>query len=238
MATVTLRRFIIGYSMMIILMVAICGYSVFQLGKLSRAAHVALNVEQQMIDDAGRLADVFLSEVRYAGKFAVTQAPGHYEQHKQFAADFDRYMKQLKTFAAQTDAAQRLSRVEEYHVQYNQLFEREVQYIKKKQPYAETRYREEKERLIDYLLKEQEAFKSDVQNSLQRRIGYIEKAAQQSQNLTFTGTLFLTGLGIGLAYWLAGKFNLDWIGSIGSKAAALALRLRALPNWKEFGGQK
>ena len=109
MSTPTLRRFVISYSAMLMLMVAVSGYSVLQLGRLSAAAHIALSIEQRMIDQADGLADAFLSEVRYGGKFTVTQAPVHYEQYKQFKADFERRMVQLKALATSADAIQRLS---------------------------------------------------------------------------------------------------------------------------------
>jgi CHASE3 domain sensor protein len=230
MATPILRRFIIGYSVMLILMVAVSGYSIFQLGKLSDAAHVALSIEQRMIDKAERLADTFLSEVRYAGKFGVTQSPVHNEQYMQFNADFNRNIGELKVLVVSPDPAQRLSRVEEYHAQYQQLFEREVEYIKIRQPYAETRYREEKERLVDYLLRENEAIKSDLQNSMQQRIGYIEKAALETQKFTIAATLLLIGLGFFLAYCLSGR--VPFRQQILARAKAVPLCLRSMSWWK------
>ena len=89
MSTPTLRRFVISYSAMLTFMVAVSSYSVIQLGRLSAAAHIAVSIEQRMIDQADGLADAFLSEVRYGGKFSVTQAVVHYEQYKEFKADFE-----------------------------------------------------------------------------------------------------------------------------------------------------
>ena len=200
-------RFIIGYSSMLILMVAVSGYSIIQLGKLSNAANIAHKVDQRMIDYSEKLADAFLSEVRYAGQFNVTHAAQHYEQYLQFRSDFDRYIAQLKPLAGSSGAVQRLARAEEYHTQYRQLFEKEVVYIKTKQPYAETRYREEKERLVDYLLREHEAFKSDVQKSLQERIEYIEHAAMKSQKITLAATLVLVVMGIFFACYLGANLS-------------------------------
>jgi hypothetical protein len=238
MATSTLRRFVISYSAMLILMVAVCGYSALQLGRLSAAAHIALSIEQRMIDQADGLADAFLSKARYAGKLTATQAPVHYEQYKQFKADFDRLMGQLKALATSADAVQRLSRVEEYDTQYHQLFEREVEYIRTKQPYAETRYREEKERLVDYLLREDEAFKSDLAKSLQQRIGYIEKAALQSQNFTLAATLLLAVLGVLFACWLADRLPNHLPTLVYSRTAALVSHLRSSSWWKGLGEPK
>ena len=102
---------------------------------------------------------------------------------------------------------QRLARAEEYHAQYRQLFEKEVVYIKTKQSYAETRYREEKDRLVDYLLREHEAFKNDVQKRLQERIEYIEHAAMKSQKITLAVTLVLVIMGIFFACYLGAKIS-------------------------------
>ncbi len=238
MSTPTLRRFVVSYSAMLTFMVAVSSYSVLQLGKLGTAAHIALGIEQRMIDQADGLADAFLSEVRYGAKFSVIQAPVLYEQYTQFNTDFERRMDQLKALATSVDAVQRLSRIEEYHAQYHQLFEREVEYIRKKQPYAESRYREEKERLVDYLLREHEAFKNNLEKSLQQRIGYIETAALESQNFTLGATLLLAILGVMFVFWLAGRLPNHLLTLVGPRMASLALHLRSSSLWKGLGMPK
>ncbi len=233
MAPFSLQRFVIGYSSMLILMVTVSGYSINQLGKLRDAANMALRVDQRTIDYSEKLADAFLSEVRYAGQFIVTHAPMHLDQYKQFKADFDRYMAQLKSLADSNEAAQRLTRAEEYHAQYSQLFEREVDYIKRTQPYGQTRYREEKERLVDYLLREHEALKSDRQQSLQQRIGHIETAALRSQKITLAATLLLLGMGMYFAYCLNGKISSKSASpAAASHRATFNGRLR-FPSWRK-----
>jgi len=239
MSVPTVRRFIVGYAAMLVLMVAVSGYSVWQLGRLGAAAHTALSVEQKMIDETNRLADAFLSEVRYAEKFTATQAPVHYEQYKQFTADFDRSLLRLKALAMAPDAIQRLSRAEEYHAQYRQLFEREIDYIKTKQPYANTRYREERERLVDYLLREHQALKSNLEKSLQQRIGYIEHAARQNQRFTSGATLLLALCGLLFGLWLAGAGSTNLTNLIRLRVATAFLHLRRPASWRKgFGVTK
>lgn len=238
MSTPIVRRFLISYAAMLTLMLAVSGYAVFQLGRLSSVAHIALRIEQRMIDQSDALADAFLSEVRYAGKFTATQATVHYEQYKQFKDDFERCLAQLKTLAISADQVQHLSQAGKYHAQYDELFEREVEYIRTKQPYAETRYVEEKNRLVDYLLREHEAFKSDLQNSLQQRIGYIEETARENQKLTLWATLFLAMLGVILAYWLAQTSGGYLLSSTRSQIVTAILNLRSSSRWKALGISK
>ena len=238
MASSILRRFVIGYSSVLVMAVAVSGYSMIQLARLRDAAHITLSVEQRMIDYSEQLADAFLSEVRYAGKFTVTHAPVHHDQYSQFKADFDRYLAQLKSLAGSGDAARRLTRAQEYHAQYHQLFVKEVDYIKAKQTYAETRYREERERLVDYLLREHEAFKSELQKSLQQRIGHIEQAALESQEIIFAATLLLVGLGTLFACRVAGELPKERTDCGVSHRTALRLRLLSRSWWKALGASK
>jgi CHASE3 domain sensor protein len=238
MARTIVRRFVIGYSSMLVLMVAVSAYSIFQLEKLRDAAHIALRVEQRMIDYLEKLADSFLSEVRYAGKFSVTHTPEQYDQYNQFNLDFDRSMEQLKLLAGAHDVAHRLDRMAEFHAQFRQLFAKEVDYIKTNQPYAETRYREDKERLVDYLLREHEAFKTTLQQSLQQRIGFIENAALESQKITLIATILLVGLGTGFACRLGRKMPADQttLDTLGEPLQRLHWRLPVW--WKGFGVSK
>jgi hypothetical protein len=237
-STPIVRRFLISYGLMLSLMVAVSGYAVFQLGKLSAVAHIALRIEQRMIEQSDVLADAYLSEVRYAGKFTATQATVHYEQYKQFKDDFERCLAELKTLALSADQVQHLSQAGKYHAQYDELFEKEVEYIRTKQPYAETRYVEEKNRLVDYLLREHEAFKSDLQNSLQRRISYIEEAARDNQKLTLWATLVLAILGVILAYWLAQTSGGALLSSTRFHIVTAILNLRSSSRWKALGMSK
>ena len=121
------------------------------------------------------------------------------------------------------------------HVQYGELFEREVAYIRTKQPYAESRYAEEKNHIVDYLLREHEAFKSNLQNSLQQRISSIEEAARENQKFTLWATLFLASLSLILAYWLASVPGNKWVDAVRSQILPTILNLRSFMRWKALG---
>ena len=75
MSTPTLRRFVISYSAMLTFMVAVSSYSLIQLGRLSAAAHIAVSIEQRMIDQADGLADAFSKRLtQYGGGEAFVEA--------------------------------------------------------------------------------------------------------------------------------------------------------------------
>jgi CHASE3 domain sensor protein len=193
-------RLICGYLVILLISLSISSYSIVQLGELSSSAHSALNRDNRMIGYQEKLTDVFLSEVRYAGKFIITHSQPLHDQLRQFKGDFVRYMDEVKTLAESPDIKARLDRVEEFHVRYHELFDQEVKYIKARQPYAETRYREEKEKVLEKLLGELGNLKAHLQNQLQTKLGSIASAGQTARRIAIATTIALLGFGVALAF--------------------------------------
>jgi CHASE3 domain sensor protein len=196
-------RLICGYSVILILSVGLASYSMVQLGHLSHSAHAALNRDHRMIAYQETLADVFLSEVRYAGKFIITHAPTHGDHLRQFKGDFRRHLEEVKALAESPDIKHRLARVEEFHFRYHDLFDQEVTYIKARQPYADTRYREEKEKVLENLLTELALVKVQLQQHLQNKLESIGKAAQRTRTIAMMTTLLLILLGIVVSFFIS-----------------------------------
>src|SRR5215510_9389012 len=81
-----------SYVVILILFVGISSYSIIQLGRLSSTARAALDMDSRLIGYQEKLTDIFLSEVRYAGKFIITRSDSLHEQFLQFKTDFLRVM--------------------------------------------------------------------------------------------------------------------------------------------------
>ncbi|MGH7824847.1 MAG: CHASE3 domain-containing protein [Candidatus Binatia bacterium] len=193
-------RLIYGYSVILLMSVALSSYSILQLGQLSSSARTALNGDSRMIDYQEKLTDVFLSEVRYAGKFLITHARPLHDQLRQFKGDFVRYMDELKALTESPEIKARLARVEEFHLRYHELFDQEVQYVRAGQPYAQTRYREEKEKVLESVLGELVSLKAHLQNHLRDKLETIVSAARTTRNIAVATTIALLGLGIALSF--------------------------------------
>lgn len=193
-------RLMWGYLAILLLSVATSSYSVVQLGQLSNSAHSALYAENRMITYQEKLTDIFLSEVRYAGKFIITHASPMHDQLQQFKADFLRYMGEVKALAESTEVKERLARIEEFHLRYHELFDQEFRYIKARQTYAATRYREEKEKVLQSALAELDSLKAHLQKHLEDRLGSIEQAALTTRSIAVVATLALLGFGIALSF--------------------------------------
>lgn len=192
-------RLISGYALILLLSVGVSAYSVVQLGSLSGTARLALDTDNRMISAQEKLTDAFLSEVRYAGKFVITHTASLHEQFRQFKNDFTGYMSEIKSLAASPDTKVRLSRVEELHQRYQDLFDREVRYIKASQPYAESRFRQEREKVLESALGELERLKRQLHKNLNDKLETIDTAARAARTGSAAATLLLLGLGVALS---------------------------------------
>jgi CHASE3 domain sensor protein len=193
-------RLLLGYSAILLLSIALSSYSIFQLGRLGTTSRAALETDNRRVATIEKLTDAFLSEVRYAGRFIITQAKELHDQYHQFNSDFGRYMNELQALATSVEIQSRLSRVADLHVRHHDLFAREVKYIQSAQPYGESRYQQEKEKVLESALRELELLKAYSQQDLQAKLREMERAASSGRTLAIVTTLILVGLGFALCY--------------------------------------
>lgn len=193
-------RLLFGYSAILLLSVGLSAYSIIQLGGLSTTARAALETDTRRIATVETLTDAFLSEVRYAGRFVITHSNELHDQYRQFNSDFGRYMSDLQALSASPEIQSRLSRIADLHVRYNDLFAREVKYIKSAQPYGESRYQHEKEKVLESALRELELLKTFSQTNLQTKLKEMERAASNGRTLAIATTLVLVAFGFALCY--------------------------------------
>jgi CHASE3 domain sensor protein len=188
-------RLILGTLGILLLSIAACLYSIIQLSTLSQTARAALDGDHRMIGYQEALADAFLSEVRYGGKYIITHAEDRHEQLRQFKNDFARYMEELKSLTQSEEVANRLSRVEQLHRQYHELFDREARYIRAKQTYAQSRYQQERDKVFESALSELERLKALLQKQLQDKLESIDRAAKTARTVAIITTLIVALLG-------------------------------------------
>jgi hypothetical protein len=192
-------RLTLGYSLILLLSVAVSSYSIVQLGRLSGIARAALDTDNRMIAYEEKLTDAFLSEVRYAGRFLITHAASLHDQFRQFRHDFDGYMNEIKSLAASAEIKTRLSGIEELHLRYQDLFDQEVRYVKARQPYAESRFQQEKEKILESGLGELERLRKQLQQNLHDKLENMEREAAATRTIAIAITLLLVGLGLSLS---------------------------------------
>jgi len=193
-------RLLLGYSAILLLSAGLSTYSIIQLGGLGTKARAILEHDSRRISTVEKLTDAFLSEARYGGRFIITRSTELHDQYKQFNADFVRYMKDLHVLANNPEFKSLWVRINHLHLNYNDLFNREVSYIRAGQPYGESRYRQEKEKILESALRELDALRTHSQQNLRTRLTEIEEAAGDSRSIAMRTTLLLIALGFALCY--------------------------------------
>ena len=109
-------------------------------------------------------------------------------------------MGESQLLAAAPDVKARLSRVKELHLQYQTLFDQEVGYVKARQPYAESRFQQEKEKVLESALGELDHLKRQVQKNLHDKLETMEKVGRAARTIAGLTTLVLFGLSVALSF--------------------------------------
>jgi len=192
-------RLILGYLAILLLSVGASLYSIVQLGALSQTARAAIEIDYRTIAYQENLTDAFLSQVRYGGKYLVSQSPASYEQFRQFKNDFLRYLTELKSAGSDSEINAQLARVEGLHNTYHELFEQEVRYNKAAQLYAQSRYQQERDKLLDNTLRELARLKDRLEKNVHDKLEHMGGSARAARRIAIATTLILLVFGTGLA---------------------------------------
>jgi hypothetical protein len=190
-----LWRLFLGNGGILLLCVFPCLYAIGQLGSLSGTARAVLDRDHRMIGYQEALTDSFLSEMRYGGKYIFTQAEDRHQQMIQFKNDFARYLEQLKSLRDAEQMANALLKIEQFHRQYHQLFDREVAFIRAKQTYAQSRYQQERDKVVESVIEELDRLKALLQTNLQEKLENLDQAARTARRIAILSTLIVTLMG-------------------------------------------
>jgi CHASE3 domain sensor protein len=188
-------RLVLGNAGVLVLSVVASLYSIDQLSTLSGNARAALDGDHRMIGYQEALTDAFLSQVRYGGNYIITHTEDRHEQLRQFKNDFIHYLSELKSLQQSEAIATSLSRVEQFHRQYHELFDREVEYIRAKQNYAQSRFQQERDHLLESALDELQRLKTLLQTNLHDKLEGMDQAARTARQIAIVMTLIVVLLG-------------------------------------------
>ncbi len=198
-------RLVLAQTAILSLSVAACIYAVVQLGTLASSARSALDTDHRMINYQEALTEAFLSQARYGGKYLITHKEDRHEQTRQFKTDFFQYFGALKSLAQTEPILDSLSRIERLHARYHELFEREVKYVRAAQPYAESRYQQERDKVLESALAELDRMKAQLRTDLHDKLDGIDRAAGAARKIALLATLGALFLGISLALKFSGR---------------------------------
>ena len=185
-------RMVIGYLAIFIPVVAVSTYAISQLGFFNRVTGDILQIDNSMRSYQQKLSDSFLAQIRHERKYIITKDK---ELHNQFILAEMEVSKRIDEAMSIADTPHKrevLNRVKDYHGRYNSLFNEEVEFIKKKQPYLQDRYKEEKEKAVDEILWELRNLRLYTEQDTYEKIRHLgESGAKANKIATVMGAGFI-----------------------------------------------
>jgi len=221
-------RLILSHLGILLLSGAASLYSIVQLGSLSATARSALDGNHRMIDYQEALTDAFLSQVRYGGKYLITHVDGRHEQMRQFKTDFNKYLDLLKALGQSEQIATSVANVDRFHRQYHELFDREVEYIRTKQNYAQSRFQQERDKVVESAINELDRLQAHLRIKLQEKLERIEHGARTSRRIATVTTLVVFILGTLLSLKISKVFAAPLSESTGAPSRTEVTPLQTL----------
>jgi two-component system sensor histidine kinase GlrK len=143
-----------GYLAIFIPMVAVSIYAFSQLSLFNKVTGGILQNDNRMKDLQHEIADSILAQMRYERKYIITKDK---ELHNQFLLgerEVSKLIREAMSIADTANKKEALIRIKNYYGRYKSVFNEEVEFLKKNQPYLQDEYKEEKGQALDELLLE------------------------------------------------------------------------------------
>jgi two-component system, NtrC family, sensor histidine kinase GlrK len=192
-------RVVIGYLAIFILVLGASVYAIDQLRRLNAITRSVLETDNRILDYEAKLADTLLEEIRYERKFLITHDETLYDQFLLFKNDFEQYLEEAN-FIADSRVTPLLKMVKEYHQSYQDVFNKEIQYVRADQSYPEAQYKQDKAKAQDAIMAELEKVRAYGQQSTYSKVRKLDetgaKARQVTILVTATSLIFIVAVSL------------------------------------------
>src|SRR5262245_53286613 len=144
-------RLILGYLAVFALVIAVSLYALRELQRFDDITQSILVRDNRILDYEKKLADSFLSQVRYERKYVIAKDQALYREFLKFKGDFERYLNEASEIA-DPKLAPLLDQVNQDYKSYRDLFDKETVQIKAHREYPQGWYNREKNQITDRIL--------------------------------------------------------------------------------------
>ncbi len=176
-------RMVIGYLAIFIPVLAVSAYGFSQLALFHRVTGDILQVDNHMRDLQQKLSDSVLMQIRNERKYIITKDK---ELHSQFILAEREVSKRINEAILVADTAHKrevLTRIKNYHEHYKSVFNEEVEFLKKNQPYLQDEYKEEKEKAVDEILWELRNLKLYTEQDTYEKIKRLGESGAETNKI-------------------------------------------------------
>jgi two-component system, NtrC family, sensor histidine kinase GlrK len=181
-------RLILGYLAVFALVIAVSLYALRELQHFDDITQSILDRDNRILDYEKKLADSFLSQVRYERKFIIAKDEALYREFLKFKGDFERYLDEALGFA-DPKLASLLNQVKQDYDRYHELFDRETVQIKAHREYPQGWYAREKNQITDRILESLEQLQAARQQGTYNKVRELADAGSRAREAAVTITI-------------------------------------------------
>jgi signal transduction histidine kinase len=146
-----LKRLILGYATIILLIVFLGIYVTLQLNKLNRFVREISSVDGSTIDLTERLSDTLFSQVGFEKKYLISQDQDFYQKFWDKRKQLTQDLEKLGSLMITKEDKEVFLEVDQFYQNYVSLFTEEVRAMDKDKNYPRRKYQEGKEKLVDLI---------------------------------------------------------------------------------------
>jgi len=190
-------RLIFGYLLVVLLVLAVSGYMIFQLFQFETITRSILNVDHRMEDLAKKLTDSLLSQMRYEKKYLIIKDEALYTQFLLAKENFIKYLAEIGQITDSFPPKGILDHIGADYKVYQTLIAEEVRFAGMNQPYSASRYKTGKEKAVDSILENLQTLAAYSQRNSRDKIKKLEDTGIRARQVGIgIGTLALLVVGI------------------------------------------
>ncbi|HEY7319337.1 MAG TPA: ATP-binding protein [Candidatus Binatia bacterium] len=181
-------RLILGYLAVFALVIAVSLYTLQQLQRFDDITQSILERDNRILDYEKKLADSFLSQVRYERKYVIAKDQTLYREFLKFKGDFERDLSEASELA-DPKLAELLNEVRQGYAQYQELFDKEIAQIRAHRDYPQGWYNREKSQITDKVLALLEQLRVERQQGTYRKVRELADAGARARDAALTITI-------------------------------------------------
>jgi two-component system, NtrC family, sensor histidine kinase GlrK len=195
-------RLILGYLVVFGLVMVVSLYAIRELQRFDEITRSILDGDNRILDYEKKLADSFLSQVRYERKFVITKDQALFQEFLKFKSDFERYLSEALEIA-DPNVAELLSLMQQDYQRYLQLFDKEMVPLKANREYAQGWYAREKNQVTDKILGFLAKIEAERQQGTYNKVRELADAGGRAREgavtITFASLAFILILSLLIA---------------------------------------
>ena len=181
-------RLILGYLAVFALVIAVSLYALQELQRFDDITQSILDRDNRILEYEKKLADSFLSQVRYERKFVIAKDQALYREFLKFKGEFERYLSEASGIA-DPKLVGLLNQIDQDYGRYRELFDKETAQIKAHREYPQSWYNREKNQITDRILGLLEQLQAERQQGTYAKVRELADAGARARDAALTITI-------------------------------------------------